>query len=46
MKQEATYTGWDFANVWDIVEGQSYPYLRVLGETVYPVVVERGRYGV
>ncbi len=41
MKQRATYTGWDFANVWDIVEGQSYPYLRVLGETVYPVVVEK-----
>ncbi len=42
MKQRATYTGWDFANVWDIVEGQSYPYLRVLGETVYPPsVVEK-----
>ncbi len=33
MKQEATYTGWDFANVWDIVEGQSYPYLRALEST-------------
>ncbi len=45
MKQEATYEGWDFANVWDIVEGQSYPYLRVLGETVYPVVVEKEIWG-
>ncbi len=45
MKQQATYEGWDFANVWDIVEGQGYPYLRVLGETVYPVVVEREIWG-
>ncbi len=36
MKQRATYTGWDFANVWDIVEGQSYPYLRALGPTQKP----------
>ncbi len=28
MKQMATFSGWDFASVWGIVEGQSYPYLR------------------
>ncbi|HPS03138.1 MAG TPA: GLUG motif-containing protein, partial [Candidatus Sumerlaeota bacterium] len=30
MKQKATFSGWDFASVWGIVEGQSYPYLRSL----------------
>lgn len=29
MMQEATYVGWDFANVWAIDEGQSYPQLRI-----------------
>jgi hypothetical protein len=28
MKQQATFAGWDFAGLWDIVEGTSYPYLR------------------
>jgi hypothetical protein len=28
MKRQATFTGWDFTNVWAIVEGVSYPYLR------------------
>ncbi len=28
MKQQATFAGWDFASVWEIAEGQSYPYLR------------------
>jgi hypothetical protein len=30
MKTRSTFTdaGWDFENVWDIVEGQSYPFLR------------------
>ncbi len=36
MKQRATYINWDFANVWDIVEAQSYPYLRALGPTQEP----------
>ena len=27
MMQEATYVGWDFANVWSIDEGQGYPRL-------------------
>jgi hypothetical protein len=28
LKQEATFENWDFVNVWDIVEGQTYPFLR------------------
>ena len=28
MKQQSTFEGWDFINVWDIGEGQTYPYLR------------------
>ena len=30
MMQEATFAGWDFSGVWDIAEGQNYPYLRNL----------------
>lgn len=30
MQQQATYTGWDFNNVWRIQEGSSYPLLRAL----------------
>ena len=28
MKQQDNYTNWDFAKVWDIVENQTYPFLR------------------
>jgi hypothetical protein len=28
MKQQATFEGWDFINVWDIGENQTYPFLR------------------
>ncbi len=28
MKQQASFSGWDFTNVWGIDEGASYPYLR------------------
>ncbi len=31
MKRQATFSGWDFAKVWKIVEGRSYPYLRAFG---------------
>ncbi len=27
MKQQATFSGWDFASIWGIKENQSYPYL-------------------
>lgn len=28
MKQKSSFVGWDFDAVWDIIEGQAYPYLR------------------
>ena len=28
LHQQSTFTDWDFINVWDIGEGQTYPYLR------------------
>ena len=28
MHQQSTFTDWDFINVWDIGENQTYPYLR------------------
>ena len=28
MKQRATFVDWDFGNVWDIAENQTYPFLR------------------
>ncbi len=30
MKQQSTFQGWDFINVWDIGENQTYPYLRTV----------------
>ena len=30
LKQQATYSGWDFTNIWNIKEGSSYAYLRQL----------------
>lgn len=28
MRQRSTFVDWDFDDIWDIVEGQSYPFLR------------------
>jgi hypothetical protein len=28
MKQQATFSGWDFANIWTINEGKDYPRLK------------------
>lgn len=28
LKQQSTFTGWDFETVWAINEGETYPYLR------------------
>jgi PKD repeat protein len=36
MIQQATFTGWDFVNVWDIHEGLGYPFLRGVGEPPSP----------
>jgi len=30
MKQQNSFLGWDFENVWDILEGQTYPFLRTV----------------
>ncbi len=31
MFEQSTYSGWDFATVWAIVEDSGYPYLQALG---------------
>ena len=37
MKQQATFEGWDFENVWAIDEGNGFPYLREAEvEKIYP----------
>ncbi len=28
MKRKKTFSGWDFENIWEIREGESYPYLK------------------
>ncbi|OIO81796.1 hypothetical protein AUJ84_00160 [Candidatus Pacearchaeota archaeon CG1_02_32_132] len=30
MKKQATFVGWDFSNIWNIIEDQTYPWLRGL----------------
>ena len=32
MMQEATFVNWDFVEVWDIVENETYPFLRPVPE--------------
>jgi len=34
LKQQATFPSWDFASLWGIDEGVSYPYLQGIGEGV------------
>jgi hypothetical protein len=29
MQTESTFTGWDFVDVWYMLEGGSYPYLQI-----------------
>jgi prepilin-type N-terminal cleavage/methylation domain-containing protein len=36
MKQQSTFTGWDFTNIWAIDEGVSYPYLRSNEQIPHP----------
>jgi len=43
IRQQSTYTGWDFTNIWRIDEGYSYPYLKwqsgpVCGIIPHPIV--------
>jgi len=42
MQQRATFSGWDFANTWQLYTGKSYPYLRVLADTVADPVLNPG----
>ncbi len=37
MRSQATYTGWDFVNTWQITEGASYPTLRYQTAVAPPV---------
>jgi hypothetical protein len=30
MKQQATFTGWDFEEIWDIEENETYPFLKTV----------------
>jgi len=39
MMQEATFLGWDFVEVWDIFENETYPFLRPILKPV-PVAVD------
>lgn len=40
MKQQATFTNWDFTTVWWITEGSTYPALRVFGDVPTPAGTE------
>lgn len=36
LKQQSTFVGWDFTNIWAIDEGKSYPYLRTNEQIPHP----------
>jgi hypothetical protein len=36
MRQQASFTGWDFENIWSICEGRGYPRLRWEAELCEP----------
>lgn len=40
MTQQSTFTGWDFANIWLIKDGESYPYLQWQGAENIPFPLE------
>ena len=42
MRQQATYYGWDFNNVWDIIEGTGLPTLNVSGNKAEISIVGEG----
>ena len=33
MKHQSNFAGWDFNNIWNIIENDTYPFLRVFGFT-------------
>jgi len=42
MKQQSTFSGWDFTTIWGINEGSTYPWLRALGQPQFaPPPVEK-----
>ncbi len=36
LKQEDSFTGWDFSSVWDINESNTFPFLRTNEQTSHP----------
>jgi hypothetical protein len=40
MMQQATFANWDFIDVWDIVESESYPFLRCFAYVPLEVAVD------
>jgi hypothetical protein len=40
MMQQATFVNWDFVDVWDIVEGETYPFLRCSSTQSMEVAVD------
>jgi len=48
MKQKVTFMNWDFTEVWDIAEGQTYPFLRysVAGDLNYDGKVDFADFGI
>jgi hypothetical protein len=40
MMQQATFANWDFIDVWDIVENESYPFLRCFAYIPLEVAVD------
>jgi prepilin-type N-terminal cleavage/methylation domain-containing protein len=44
MKMESSFIDWDFNNVWDIIENETFPYLRHQGGPLdeYPETIDNG----
>lgn len=38
MKKESTYTNWDFTDIWDIVENETYPFLQSLPQPAFEII--------
>jgi hypothetical protein len=43
MMQKSTYVGWDFVNIWQIYEGQTYPFCQ--WQNIPPIADAGGPYG-
>ena len=39
MKQQTSFTGWDFSTAWNIDEGASFPYLRTNAQNPHPTAL-------